>query len=97
VKPSKLSLMDIRRDALARALDVEQTRAVVERLTAAGWLRAAPIVKTGGRPKERWAVNPQLFKPAESPESPESPALTDLSDLSDLSGTAEKPKRRQPR
>jgi hypothetical protein len=67
----KVSLLDVRRDALGRALDVEQTRVVVEKLVTAGWLRALPIKQTGGRPEGRWEVNSLLFEPAESPESPE--------------------------
>jgi len=32
-------------------------------MVAVGWMRAAPIVKTGGRPVERWTINPRLFEP----------------------------------
>jgi Protein of unknown function (DUF3987) len=59
----EVSLRDIRRDALGESVDVEQTRDLFDRMGAAGWVRAMPIVKTGGRPKERWTINPQLFKP----------------------------------
>jgi hypothetical protein len=57
----EISLMDIRRDALAQSLDQEQTLAVIEALNKAGWFRET-TVETGakGRPARRWAVNPKL-------------------------------------
>jgi hypothetical protein len=74
---AELSLKDIRRDALAGTVDVERTRDVVERMIAAGWLRAEPVTKTGGRPRERWLSNPRLFAPAETAETAESPLPAD--------------------
>ena len=58
----ELSSREIRREALSESIDVEQTRHLLVRMVAAGWLRARPTVKTGGRPSERWEVNPQLFE-----------------------------------
>jgi uncharacterized protein DUF3987 len=57
----EISLMDIRRDALAQSLDQDQTLAVVEALEKSGWLREI-TVETGakGRPARRWGVNPKL-------------------------------------
>jgi hypothetical protein len=100
-----VSLKDLRRDALNHALDVGETRAqVVDRLVTAGWLRAEPIVTTGGRPKERWEVNPRLFGRAESAQSAERQAqkgaeeqgVIDLSALSALPARAQKPKKGRP-
>jgi hypothetical protein len=68
----EVSLKDIRREALGGSIDVEQTRDLVARMVAAGWLCAEPIVKTGGRPRERWIANPRLFEAAETAESAES-------------------------
>jgi Protein of unknown function (DUF3987) len=68
----EVSLRDIRREALSEAVDVEQARDLIERMTAAGWLSAEPIAKTGGRPRERWTVNPQLFEVAETARSAKS-------------------------
>jgi len=58
----EVSLKDIRREALGESVDGEQTRDLFDRMVAAGWVRAMPIVKTGGRPRERWSVNPKLFE-----------------------------------
>jgi hypothetical protein len=66
-----VSLRDIRRDALGETVDVEQARDLVERMIEAGWLRAEPVVKTGGRPMERWAVNPRLSSPPNPQKPPE--------------------------
>jgi hypothetical protein len=70
---SELSLKDIRREALGGTVDVEQTRSLVERMVTAGWLRAEPITKTGGRPRQRWQVNPRLFGSAGTAQTAESP------------------------
>jgi hypothetical protein len=66
---SEISLKDVRRDALAGSLDAEQTRDAIDRLVTAGWLRPRKAEQTGGRPRERWAVNPRIFAPAETAES----------------------------
>jgi hypothetical protein len=67
----EVSLRDVRREALAHSIDVEETRALVTRLEVAGWLRAE-VIQTGGRPRERWTVNPKLFEGAGSAQSAES-------------------------
>jgi hypothetical protein len=59
-KPNEVSLMDIRRNALAQSLDAEQTLDLVGALVKAGWLRLTTI-QTTGRPRHRWQVNPLLF------------------------------------
>jgi hypothetical protein len=61
----EISLKDIRRDALGGSLDAEQTRDLFDRMVAAGWLQAE-ISVTGGRPIERWHVNPRVFAAAET-------------------------------
>jgi len=55
-----VSLMDIRRNALAQSLDAEQTLYLMETLVKAGWLRPT-TTETLGRPLHRWQVNPLLF------------------------------------
>jgi hypothetical protein len=59
----EISIRDIRRDALGGSIDVEQTRDLIARMVATGWLRPAKPEMTGGRPRERWRVNPALFEP----------------------------------
>jgi hypothetical protein len=61
---SEISIKDVRRDALAGSFDAEQTRDAIDRLVAAGWLRPRKLERTGGRPRERWLVNPRIFAPA---------------------------------
>jgi hypothetical protein len=58
---NEISIMDIRREALAQGLDKEQTLAVIESLEKAGWLRET-TVETGarGKPARRWSANPKL-------------------------------------
>jgi hypothetical protein len=61
-----VSLKDIRRVALGGSLDRDQTRDLLDRLVVAGWLRPEKT-ESGGRPRERWSVNPKLFEtPAET-------------------------------
>ena len=83
-----VSLKDMRREALGEALDGEQTRDLIERMIAAGWLRAEPIVHTGGRPRERWAVNPRLFASAQTAQTAQPP----LSAVSPVPATGAGPK-----
>jgi Protein of unknown function (DUF3987) len=90
----EVSLRDIRREALAGAVDVEEARDLVGRMIEAGWLRAEPVVQTGGRPRERWTVNPRLFEAAETAESAES-AESPLSAVVAVPAGAKTPKRRQ--
>jgi hypothetical protein len=56
-----VSLKDIRREALGGSLDADQTRDLLDRLEVAGWLRLEKT-ETGGRPRERWSVNPRVFE-----------------------------------
>ena len=89
---TEVSLLDIRREALGRRLDAEQTRTLLDGLVRAGWLKLL-TTKTGGRAIHRWRVNPLLFSGAPTPERSERSergACHDgehLSDLSDLSDT----------
>ena len=58
----KVSLQDIRRDALGQSIDAEATTKLIETLIQAGWLRQAPIEQAGrGRPPHRWSINPLLW------------------------------------
>jgi hypothetical protein len=65
---AEVSLKDIRREALGGALDADQARDVLDRLVAAGWL-CLNRTDTGGRPRERWQVNPKIFEPAQTAQS----------------------------
>jgi hypothetical protein len=80
----EVSREDIRRDALGRSLDAEQTQELIDALVKWGWLREDSI-RTPGRTRRRWRVNPKLFAEsvAGSAERPESPA----NDTSDASAT----------
>ena len=66
----EVSLLDIRREALGRRLDAEQTRTLLDGLVRAGWLKLV-TTKTDGRAIHRWHVNPLLFSGALAPERPE--------------------------
>src|SRR5215468_10212729 len=67
---TEVSLLEIRREALGRRLDVEQTRTLLDGLVRAGWLKLV-TTKTGGRDIHRWQVNPLLFSSAPPPERSE--------------------------
>jgi hypothetical protein len=67
---AKVSLQDIRQDALGRRVDAEQTRKLLDDLVRAGWLKLG-TTKTGGRAIHRWQVNPLLFSGAATPERSE--------------------------
>ena len=56
----QVSREDVRREALARHLDAEETQKVIDALERAGWLKKIRI-ETAGRAKYRWHVNPKLF------------------------------------
>jgi hypothetical protein len=62
-RSSVVSLKDIRREALGGSLDADQTRDLLDRLAVAGWVRLEKT-ETGGRPRERWSVNPRVFETA---------------------------------
>jgi Protein of unknown function (DUF3987) len=91
----EISLKDIRREALGESVDVGQTRELVDRMVTAGWVRVMPVVKTGGRPKERWTINPRLFEPAETAKTAESHTAENLIAVSAVSATAKATKRRR--
>jgi hypothetical protein len=55
-----LSVLDVRRDALAQQLNAEQTEALLGKLERAGWLKKV-TEKTPGRARHRWMVNSLLF------------------------------------
>ena len=56
----EVSREDIRRTALARKLNADDTQALILRLARAGWLQEE-IQPTAGRWLIRWKVNPQLL------------------------------------
>jgi hypothetical protein len=66
----EVSLLEIRREALGRRLDAEQTRGLLDGLVRAGWLKLV-TTKTDGRAIHRWQVNPLLFSGAPMPERSE--------------------------
>src|SRR5262249_54332037 len=68
----EVSLLDIRREALGRRLDAEQTRSLLDGLVRAGWLKLV-TTKPDGRAIHRWQVNPLLFSGAPVPERSERP------------------------
>jgi hypothetical protein len=73
-KKREVSRDEVREQALTRHLDAEGTQDVLESLEKAGWLKCDRI-KTRGRSKLRWRVNPKLFVTdgvLETPETPES-------------------------
>ena len=77
-RKAEVSLFDIRREALGRRLDAEQTRSLLDGLVRAGWLKLV-TTKTDGRAIHRWQVNPLLFSGAPEPERSESPERGSLS------------------
>jgi Protein of unknown function (DUF3987) len=56
---AEVSREDIRRQALGRSRDADQTQALLDNLCKAGWLRPRARA-TGGRPSVRYEVNPKL-------------------------------------
>jgi hypothetical protein len=58
----------IRREALGKQRDADDTQEIITYLTRAGWLRQlpAPSGEKGGRPAMRWEVNPRLLKMTEA-------------------------------
>jgi hypothetical protein len=82
----KVSIQDVRRDCLSFALDAGRTRQLFDHLVEAGWLRGPEVVETGGRPRERWEVNPLLAVTAQSAQRP----------LSAISAVSARSPRRKP-
>jgi hypothetical protein len=56
----EVSREEVRREALGKTLDADQTQAVIDSLCDAGWLRLGTTM-TPGRARHRWEVNPCLF------------------------------------
>jgi hypothetical protein len=70
-RKTEISIKDVRRDALAHAIDAAETERLLDTLASSGWLRKH-IAQTGGRPAHRWEVNPTLHaRSAQSAESRE--------------------------
>ena len=63
----EVSREDIRRDALGRSLDADQTQSLLDGLVRAGWLREI-TTRTLGRTRRRWQVNPVIYGTAERAE-----------------------------
>jgi hypothetical protein len=61
---TEVSREDIRRYALGRSRDADQTQILLDQLCKAGWLRRRPKA-TGGRPSVRYEVNPKLHEIAQ--------------------------------
>jgi hypothetical protein len=59
----EISVKDIRREALAQALDAKETEMLLDGLTKSGWLKRKPVepIAGPGRPPHRWSVNPALY------------------------------------
>jgi Protein of unknown function (DUF3987) len=58
---TEVSREDIRRNALGRSRDADQTQILLDQLCKAGWLRPESRF-TGGRPSVRYEVNPKLHE-----------------------------------
>jgi hypothetical protein len=56
----EVSREQVRREALAHAVDAEGADRVIARLVAGGVLRLLPTPKGRGRPAKRWEVNPAV-------------------------------------
>jgi hypothetical protein len=71
---AEVSREEMRRDALGRSLDAEQTQDLIGMLERAGWLRKKEALTgpQGGRPVYRWEVNPNLLNgTAQTPQTPQ--------------------------
>jgi hypothetical protein len=77
---TELSREDVRRDALAQALNAEETDDLLGFLVKAGWLRetVSHSGPKGGKPVRRWQVNPTLISTAETAETAESGSCAEL-------------------
>jgi hypothetical protein len=62
---NEVSRAEIRREALGRSLDADQTQSLLDSLVKAGWLRESSI-STAGRKRRRWQVNPLIHATAEA-------------------------------
>jgi hypothetical protein len=61
---TEVSREHLRTQALGRRLTADRTQAVLQGLQAAGWLRRVEQAsgRQGGRPAQRWQVNPKLWQ-----------------------------------
>src|SRR5262249_43796009 len=68
---TEVSREDVRRDALAQALNAEETDDLLAFLVKAGWLRetVSHSGPKGGKPVRRWQGNPSLISTAETAET----------------------------
>src|SRR5262249_6444626 len=83
----QVSLLEIRREALGRRLEADQTRTLLDGLVRAGWLKLV-TTQTGGSAIHRWQVNPLLFSGSPMPERSARPDVKPISDLAVFPDTA---------
>ena len=90
-RKSEFSREEVRRDALSRSLNAEETQELLRFLVRAGWLRETvhPSGQKGGKPARRWQVNQSLYAMAETPHTPET---TPTGRVSGVSGVCATPK-----
>jgi hypothetical protein len=84
---AEVSREDVRRDAIGRSLNAEETEELLRFLVRAGWLRETvhPSGPKGGKPARRWQVNPTLYATAETPQTPETTFTRRVSGVSGVS------------
>jgi hypothetical protein len=61
MRPDVVSREEVRRDALGKTVDADTAESVIERLEGYGALRMLKPQTSGGRPRRRWEVNPELW------------------------------------
>jgi hypothetical protein len=88
-RKSEVSREEVRRDALGRSLNAEETEELLRFLVRAGWLRETvnPSGPKGGKPARRWQVNQTLYATAETPQTPEIIPVSRVSGVSGVSAT----------
>jgi Protein of unknown function (DUF3987)/Primase C terminal 2 (PriCT-2) len=64
-RTDELSREEIRRYALGKTLNADETQKLLDGLVLAGWLQEITNM-TGGRPQKRWVANPKLFSEGRS-------------------------------
>jgi uncharacterized protein DUF3987 len=65
----EVSVLDVRRKAMAHAVDYDRANQLVTDMVHRGWLKPKPAERRAHRPALRWEVNPLLSGPAISAES----------------------------
>jgi hypothetical protein len=89
-RKDQVSIEDVRRDALQQSLNAEATTKLVEALVQGGWLRKAPIEKSGrGRRARRWAVNPLLWAATANSNATAGEASSEQTRPAEIAGIAE--------